>query len=322
MTLPRKAIHIMTTVLRFSRPRASLRALPYAGAAAVTALVLAACGGGGGATTGGGAPAQGSTPAPTTSGGRAGGGGQGQRQPGVTGLIAAVNGSTMQVQTRTEQTAVSWTDSTTFTKTSSGTLADVTVGSCVTAFDMSSAGGSGSTSAPTEVAATNVQVRPASNGECTGGFGGGFGGGPGGGASGAPTAPPTRTGTPGNGQGGNGFGGRVVQGKVTALSGGTITVEETVRVRGQGTATSSATAGTQRTVTVTTSGSTTFTADKAAAATDVTVGECATALGKADDTGAVAATAISLRPATNGSCTGGGGGRGGSGTATTATKAA
>jgi hypothetical protein len=54
----------------------------------------------------------------------------------------------------------------------------------------------------------------------------------------------------------------------------------------------------------------------------VAVGECASALGKADDTGSVAATAITLRPATNGSCTTGfggpGGARGGStGTATT-----
>ena len=45
------------------------------------------------------------------------------------------------------------------------------------------------------------------------------------------------------------------------------------------------------------------------------VGECATALGKADDTGSVAATSISLRPATNGSCTVAGAGRG-NGTAT------
>jgi hypothetical protein len=111
---------------------------------------------------------------------------------------------------------------------------------------------------------------------------------------------------------------------VTAVSGDTITVQETVRARGNGTASSTATASpTTTTVTVTTTSSTTFTAQKVGAATDVAVGECASALGKADDTGAVTATAITLRPATNGACTTGfpggpGGGRGGpTGTATT-----
>jgi hypothetical protein len=44
------------------------------------------------------------------------------------------------------------------------------------------------------------------------------------------------------------------------------------------------------------------------------IGVCVTALGKADDTGSIAATSITLRPAQNGSCSsgfsGGFGGRG------------
>ena len=90
--------------IRLPRPSsAAVRALPYAGIALLTALALAACGPAS-ASGGSGAPAAGSTPAPTGTAGA--GGAAGQRQPGVNGLVAAVNGSTMQVQTRTYQTAV------------------------------------------------------------------------------------------------------------------------------------------------------------------------------------------------------------------------
>jgi hypothetical protein len=317
-------------VIQVSREsRAALGTLPFAGVAAMTVLALAACGPSSGAESSG-APAGGSTPAPT---GTTGGGAAGLRQPGVNGLIAAVNGSTMQVQTRTDQTAVTWNDSTTFTTTASATFADVRVGSCVTVLEPASSGSAtpsgGSGSAPaTQVTAASVEVRPAVNGECTGGFGG-FGGAPGGASGGAPGAvatPPssaptgTATGGPGGRAGGD-FGRRAVAGLVSAVNGDTITVLETMRARGPGSATATATPP-PPTVTVTTIGSTTYTAQKAAAASDIAVGECASALGKADDTGAVTATSISLRPATNGSCTSGfggtGGGRGGAtGTATT-----
>jgi hypothetical protein len=307
-------------------PCAAVRTLPYAGIAVVSALALAACGPSSGSGDAG-APAGASTPAPT---GAAGGGAGGQRPPGVNGLVAAVSGSTMEVQTRTDQTAVTWNNSTTFTTTASATLADVTVGACVTVLEPASSGSattSGSGSAPaTQVTAASVDVRPAVNGQCTGFGGAGGAGGPGGvpgsGAtrpSGAPTAPPT-TGAAG-GRGSGDVGRRALAGQVTAVSGDTITVQETLRPRGTDTATATATP-TIATVTVTTNASTTYTAQKTGAASDVTVGECASALGKADDTGAVTATSISLRPATNGSCTtgfggAGGGGGGATGTATT-----
>lgn len=311
-----------TTHIRLPRHyRTAVRALPYAGVATATALALAACGPS--ATAGGsGAPAASSTSAPTGTGGTGGG----QRQPGVNGLIAAVNGSTMQVQTRTDQTAVSWTDSTTFTTVGTAALADVTVGSCVTVLEPA---GSGSSETPTtQATAASVDVRPATNGACGGfgGFGGAGGagapgGGPGAGATPPPGAP-TGSATTGTGGRGNGDGRRAVGGLVTAVSGDTITVQETMRARGNGTATATA-SPTTASVTVTTTSSTAFTAQKAGTASDVAVGKCATAIGKADDTGAVAATSITLRPATNGSCTTGfgggpGGGRGGAtGTATT-----
>ena len=294
----------------------ALRTLPLAGAAVVTAFALGACGSAPTANTQ--APAGGSTPAPTATGGG------GQRQPGVNGLVAAVTGTTMQIQTRTDQTAVTWSDATTFTKVDTAALADVTVGSCVTVLEPAASGSAtGSASAPAnQVTAASVEVRPAVNGECTGGFGGGApNGGPGAGATRPPGAP-TGTATTGpGGRNGGDVGRRAVAGLVSAVSGDTITVQETMRARGDGTATATA-SPTTTAVTVTTTGSTTYTAQKTAAATDVAVGECASALGKADDTGAVAATSISLRPATNGSCTTGfggpGGGRGGAtGTATT-----
>ena len=318
--------------IRLPRPSsAAVRALPYAGVALLTALALAACGPAS-ASGDSGAPAAGSTPAPTGTAGA--GGAAGQRQPGVNGLVAAVNGSTMQVQTRTDQTAVTWSDATTFTTVAAAALTDVTVGSCVTVLEPAASGtatGSAGSAPATQVTAASVEVRPATNGECAAGFGGAGGGAPGGpgaGATppaGAPTGAPTGTATNGTGgRGGADFGRRAVAGLVTAVSGDTITVQETTRARGNGTTSSTATASpTTTTVAVTTTSSTTYTAQKAGAATDVAVGVCASALGKADDTGAVTATSITLRPATNGACTTGfgggpGGGRGGAtGTATT-----
>ena len=299
----------------------------YAGVAVATALALAACGPTSAAGDSG-APAAGSTPAPT-----GGGGAGGQRQPGVNGLVAAVSGSTMQVQTRTDQTAVSWNNATTFTKIDPAAPADVTVGSCVTVLEPAATGSTTtSPSGPaTEVTAGSVEVRPATNGQCTGGFGGfgDAGGTPPSGAPGAGATPPTGatppanapTGTGGPGGRGGAFG-RGAFGLVTAVSGDTITVKETLGARGNGTGTATATP-TTITVTVTTTGSTTYTAQKAAATSDVVVGECASAFGQADDTGAVTATSISLRPATNGTCTtgfggsGAGGRPGATGTATT-----
>ncbi len=312
--------------IRLPRPScAAVRALPYAGVALLTALALAACGPAS-ASGGSGAPAAGSTPAPTGTAGA--GGAAGQRQPGVNGLVAAVNGSTMQVQTRTDQTAVTWSDATTFTTVAAAALTDVTVGSCVTVLEPATTGTATAGSAPaTQVTAASVEVRPATNGDCGAGFGGAGGGAPGAPGAGAtrPAGAPTGTATNGTGgRGGADFGRRAVAGLVTAVSGDTITVQATTRARGNGTASSTATSSpTTTTVAVTTTSSTTYTAQKAGAATDVAVGVCASALGKADDTGAVAATSIMLRPATNGACTTGfgggpGGGRGGAtGTATT-----
>jgi hypothetical protein len=65
-------------------------------------------------------------------------------------------------------------------------------------------------------------------------------------------------------------------------------------------------------VTVQTPAGTTYSRTGSATAKALVVGVCVTALGKADDTGSIAATSIALRPAENGACSSGfGGGFGG-----------
>lgn len=89
---------------------------------------------------------------------------------GINGEIVAVTDSLAQVQSTDEQTAVTWTDDTAITLTSDGTLADVTVGVCVSAV-------------VTDDVATSVTVtQPDDDGSCTTGFGsmGGMSGGRGG----------------------------------------------------------------------------------------------------------------------------------------------
>lgn len=241
-----------------------------------------------------------STPAataPATATGRAGGGGQ--RQPGVSGLIAAVSGTTMQVQNQSKQTAVTWTATTAFTKQEAGTAADVTVGACVAVRPAGAATATGET-----VTAGSVQVTAAAaDGTCTGGFGGGTA--PAGTPSGMPrsTDAPGGASTGGTGQGGppDGRGGAAgFVGKVTAVSGASFTLARIVPAGEGATQTASP-------LTVTTSGSTAYTKTVQASPTDVAVGQCATAQGQTSETGAVTATNVALRAPVGGSCFGAGG---------------
>ena len=102
--------------------------------------------------------------------------GQGQRQgqgmgggmPGASGEIAAIDGSTLQVQSSDAQTAVTYTDETTISQQISAALADVTVGSCVMVTPAD-----GSESSETSVTAGTVRITEKTDGSCAGGFGGG-----------------------------------------------------------------------------------------------------------------------------------------------------
>ncbi|HEX3981529.1 MAG TPA: DUF5666 domain-containing protein [Acidimicrobiales bacterium] len=285
---------------RFS-PRRTL-ALSALGLAAV---VLAACGSSSASTTT-------STAASSAAAGR--GGASGTRQfPGTSGSIAAINGTSLEVQNATTgQTTVSYTSTTTFDQTVAATGADVTVGSCISAFGKPTS--SSSKQAFGEpVTATTVSITQPTSGSCTGGFGGagGAGGFGRGGAGGAAGGRPAGGEFPGGGSGRRPAGGRsfrggaagfgAASGSVTAVNGSTVTVSE---ANPQTKKTSS--------VVVTLTPSTTYTQHTTAAASDLAVGKCATAVGTADTTGAVTARSITIStPGANGCSTGFGGFRGG-----------
>lgn len=265
--------------------------------AAVTALALTGCSGASDAAP---APAQSPGAVPTATPG----GGQRQRQ-GTNGLIAAITGSTLQVQGSSGQTAVTWTDATAFTRQVAVPASEVTVGACVVGFGQSAEGSDA-------VTVSALTLSDPVDGACQGGFGGGRGDGamPGPGATppagragatpppgmrspGAGATPPAMpsgapTGAPG------GMPGTPVAGTVAAVDGSTLSVTRTAQD------------GTTSTVTVTLAADATVTATRAAQASDAAVGQCASAQGTTDSTGAVTATSIRLSEATDGACTLGG----------------
>jgi hypothetical protein len=293
--------------------------------AGACALGLAACGSP--TATGSTAPATTGAGARANNGGGSGGGasggggfgGQGRGVPGADGLIAAVTGSTLQVQSRTQQVAVVVNAKTRVTQQVGASASAVTVGSCVVALpartpgqatggpaDSTGGGATGTTpTRATMVAAATVQVSKPVNGVCA--VGRGFGGPRQGQSDGTPpSGAPTGVGTrgPGGGFGGGGFGGfGGAFGTVTSVGSGTFTVTEPGRVPSDGS--SAAT-----TVTVTYTGSTAFTTTKPATSAAIKVGECARATGSQDDTGTVTATSLALSAAVDGQCTQGFGRRG------------
>jgi Domain of unknown function (DUF5666) len=247
------------------------RSVPALGLIAGALVVsLAACGG---SST----PASSSGPAPSSNS-RPGG-----APPGVFGSIAAVSGSTLQVQNpQTGQVAVSYDTSTKITNSVSGTLADVTSGECVSVVGTSSGQGQ-------PVSATAVTITAAGPNGCT--FGGGR-------PSGAPRPSgsdrPRPSGTPRPSTGNNAGGPRAF-GSVTAVTASGFTVHAT-----------------QGDTTVNVTSATTYTKTVTADASVLVVGACVAAQGKTDDTGAVAATSIAVSKAGPNGCTGGfRGGRGG-----------
>jgi hypothetical protein len=262
-----------------------VRALRATCAAAVLLLGVSACGNGANATgrTG------------STTGPRAGAQGegfpQGQRagfgMPGVVGKVAAVTGSTAQVQGFEGQVAVSWTASTAFTRQVGAALSEVKVGECVfvAAADPTA---SGSATSSATITASTVRITQPTNGSCTPavrrpsgstGTGDQSDGAPPSGAPRSGQRPPMR------------MGGAV--GTVTAVSASGFTVASTSPGSGQ-----------QTSVAVTVDGSTTYTKTVAGAADDVKVGVCVQAEGTTDTTGAVTATRIAVSRPDNGQCGG------------------
>jgi hypothetical protein len=288
------------------RPLAG-RLLPAAAVTAAAAAVLTGCSG---AT----AKASASpTPSSTAAAGARGARGFGG---GLSGPIASVGSGSFTVTANSATDTVTYTASTTFDRTSAGSLADVTAGSCVSVVETS-----GSDASTGSVDAGSVRISAPVNGSCTAGFGGAAGFGGGGGQR--PTARPS--GAPGGGGfGGGGFGGGsrrggMLVGSVASVTGSSFIV--TVTPTGSS-------SGTQATTTtdVTVSDSTTYTVTKAASAADLAVGACARVVDAAarpagsgaptpaaTPTGPVAARSVTLSAPVNGSC--GTGARNGGGNA-------
>lgn len=293
---------ITSTTRRTMRRTALVALLPFA-------LGLAACSDSTEANAG---TAEPSASASSEAGTEQGGPGA-QRAPGVTGEIAAVSGTTAQVQDGESQTAVTWSADTAITLTQTGSVSDVAEGSCVVVI-----GGE-------DEAASSVTVSDPADGECTGGlagFDGGSGGQPPSGApdgesgerptgepsdgedgdrpSGAPEDLPS--GTPESGEpGGEGPGaiGSIVVGQVVSADATSLTVTTTAD-------------GTESEQTVTIDDATVFSVQRSAGSEDVEAGLCVSAQGETDDAGGLAATTLTLsEPGDEGCVAAGAGGFGG-----------
>jgi hypothetical protein len=290
----------VTTALRHPRPTFAL--------GAVTVLLLAGCSFG----TADAEPTADDTAASDSTGGDGAdgltqlGAGAGPGGNGISGLVAAVSDSLMQVQETDSQTAVTWTDETVVTRTVAVALDAIAVGSCVVAMAPAAEDGT------TPVVATTVTVSEPVDEECTATFGAFQPGGPtsledgaerpdDGGALQLPEGgelpegmePPEGAELPEGMPGGAAMGtfGQLVSGRATAVSGSTLTVEAT------------GADGVATTETVEVDAETVVTATVAADASAIAVGLCASVRGETDTRGGMTATTIALSDAGDDGCT-------------------
>jgi hypothetical protein len=255
--------------------------------------VLAACGGSSSGTPPTQAPTQGPTQAPNS-----GGSGGAPAIPGASGLIAAASPGTLQVQSATAQTTVVYTATTKFTAVTAGHVA---AGDCVT---VTGAPAAGSAKALT---ATSARILAKVNGACPAtGAGAGFGGG---GFARRPSGAPT--GAPSGGSGARrAF--ASATGTVNSVSGSTILLTGVLR-GGQNAASTPASPASPATITVTLPTSATVTQTVSATSAAAVVGQCATAIGPANDVGAITAKSITISTPGPTGCRAGFGGFGGRG---------
>jgi hypothetical protein len=250
---------------------------------AAAAAAIAACGGQA-ATTSNSASAA-NQPAGANAGGGPGGN-------GAFGQVAAISGTTLQVQDpRNGQTAVTYTASTTFRQTVTVSRSALKAGDCVAVQPPPSTGTSpaGSTVTAGSVTITQATATGCSRPGRTGAAGGGFRGGNGSQSSARSTGGSRR-----------GFGGGGAFGQVTAVTATGFSVKSAPPPTA--TATSSPTA-----VQITTSPSTTYVETVAARSSAVKVGLCVAAIGTANSTATVKAVSVTVsRPGVNG-CSGFGG---------------
>jgi hypothetical protein len=219
-----------------------------------------------------------SPPTPT-----AGTGARGAFGGGASGQLVQINGTTLTLSTTNGDVTVTYTSTTPITQTTTGVTADIVSGTCVVIVGTKDATGA--------VTATSVRMTQAVNGACAtgnafrGGAGGSFPARPSGAArpSNAPTPNPNAA---------------VISGVVASVLGTSVTVR--------------ASSGTTTTVTVPTTVA--VNESQTASGSDLAVDDCLLARGPKGTSGAIAATALTIEPATsNGTCTvvGFGGRRGG-----------
>lgn len=221
---------------------------------------------------------------------------QAARFPGASGKIASVSDSSFLVQNTTAQTRVTYTASTEVTQTRTISLQEVKAGDCVVA--------TGSEASGDKLTAQLVSVSQAVGGECqqdAPGSGPG-GGGPGGGRpSDLPSAPPDGnswpSAPPGAGAGAGSF--KSASGRVTgAAADGLVLSGELTSVTSTGPTSSAGSI----TVNLATNGR--VTRQVSANQSTIAVGQCARAVGSADDKGVVAATSINVSAPVDGDCQG------------------
>jgi hypothetical protein len=228
----------------------------------------------------------GSTPAAATNGngstsngsgfGSSGTGGNGNFQgrfPGASGEITAIDGTTLTLKDRQDQSVkVTTNDSTRITIEKTVAVADIAKGDRISV----SGTQSGTTVAASRITIMNTQLRPPGSGSQGGATPGGSGVGPPGGFNG-------QGGPPGTGVNGNSSGsanrrppGGFAFGTVTKIDGGTITIS----------------GFDGSTTTVTTTSSTTVTKSVLGSFSDLKVGQNVRAIGTTGSDGTVAATSV------------------------------
>ena len=194
----------------------------------------------------------------------------GPQRGGASGQLVQINGDTLILTGANGDTTVTFTNSTTITKTSAATLADIAQGECIVA--------SGTKDSSGLITATTVRLAPKG---ATGCASGGQGFSPPAGAS----PRPTPSGQPGM---------SILSGEVTAVSGTSITVLTSSN-------------GSQL-LTVPTVASVTL--SSATTAASLQVGQCLRATGAPNASGTVEATSLTITPpGANGTCSTGGFGR-------------
>lgn len=226
------------------------------------ALALAACGSASATNTG--------SQSPTPSGGA-----NAARRDGATaGELVQIQGTNLILNTATGDVTVAVAASTPVSKTRTGTVADITKGSCVTA--------TGTKDSTGTLTASTVLLSPAVNGSCTGG--GPFGGGARGSFSPNPdrSPRPSPSGTPP----------AFARGQVTGVAGTQVTIAQ-------------ATGGT---TTITVPTTVRVAVSQSITSADLSVGDCVVAAGQKDSSGTVQARSVNVVPSGPNGCSAGAGG--------------